>query len=128
MTKTGELGSRTDRTEHETLAPVMGEVGNCVVGQFDRFLVQRESLVGEIELAQRHGRRAERVCLNRIRTGSKEGAMNVADQVGTAAGQDFRAVLLAPVILLNRQIPPLQLGTHAAIKQQNVVLKKIEQV
>ena len=62
-------------------------------------LVDLEGAVGEVELAQRDRRGAERVGLHHVGAGLEVAAMDVAHEVGARQHQHVGAVLPAPVVL-----------------------------
>ncbi len=123
----GQAGAGADRADHETRATAAGLLDR-LVRQHGGDAVDLERLVGEVELAERDRRAAEAVGLDRIGAGREIAAMDRAHQVGPAQVQDLGAVLVAPEIVLDREIAALDLGAHGAVEQQHLVLEGGEEI
>ena len=54
--------------------------------------------------------------------------MHVADKIGTRKIEDFRTVLLSPVILLHLQIGALNLRAHGAVEEEDVGIEEFEEM
>ena len=128
MTEGRQAGAGADRPDDEARAAVGCYLGDRVSGQLGCAPVDLERLLGQLELAKRHRRAAEAVGLDRIGTRLEIAEMNLEDQVRPAQVQDLGAVLLAPEVALDREIPTLDLGPHGAVEQEDALLERLQKV
>ena len=123
-----QAGARADRADHKAGAPVTGEFGDRLAGEFGGAAVQRKGAVGEPELAQGDRRAAKAIGLHRVAAGPQIGEVDLADQVRAAVAQDLGAVLVAEKIALDIEIARLRLGPHRAVAQQHPVGEVVEKM
>ena len=117
----------TDRADDEAAPAVAREPLDRLVRQLAGATVDLDGAVGEAELAQRDGRAAEGVGLDRVGAGLEIGAVDVAHEVRAGQVQDLGAVLLPPEIV-ERQVAALDLRAHAAVEENKALTGVVEQV
>ncbi len=128
MTERRQPRPRPDRADDEARAAVAGEFLAHLECELDGALVEIEGAVLQPELAERHGRAAEGVGLDRVRARAKIAAIDLAHQVRPALVQDLRAVLMAPEIAIDMERARLDLGPHRAVAEKDAVFQIIEKM
>ncbi len=127
IAEAGQLGAGANAANDPAVAAV-GETVSGLARQFASDLVDLERTLGQIELAQRHRRRAEGVGFDHVGAGCEVAAMDLPHQIGARQHQHVGAVLAAPVVLLHIQRQRLHPAAHAAVAQQDAVAQGIEQM
>ena len=121
-----QLGARADAAEYPARTAI-GEALGGLAGDFAGALVDFEGAVGKVEFGEGNGRGAKAVGFHHIGAGGEVVVVDVANQVGARQAEHVGAILAAPVVGLDIEGQGLDMAAHAAVGEQDVVGKRVEQ-
>jgi hypothetical protein len=124
----GQTGAGPDRADHEARAAIARHAVDRFAGQLGAAAIDLERPMGQLELAERDRRAAERVGLDGIRAGAQIAEVNVRDHVWAGEVEHLGAVLLAPEVGLDREVARMDLGAHGTVEQQHAALQGLEKI